>query len=181
MQESWGDMVRLFEEIARSPYHIAPTIPLEREKLIAEQKAAAAERRAKKHIKRIKNTRKYQSRFWSNEEQEQIRDERSTLSESTENFVPWSLLRRHNADFNKPDKLGRTTLHYAAATSHWISDFKMLIELSKVNINAPDVDGWTPLIWACMNRTPWTAPDIGRLLLHRGADIWVTAEVGGER
>ncbi|KAJ2901921.1 hypothetical protein MKZ38_001273 [Zalerion maritima] len=59
------------------------------------------------------------------------------------------LLGRDDIDFSVEDKLGRTTLHYAAGSgSVRIID----VVLSKTRgldlVNKPDSDGWTPLFWA---------------------------------
>lgn len=101
--------------------------------------------------------------------------------DSTKNFIPWSLMRRYNTDFSKPDKLGRMPLHYAAAITTWVTDFESLLEKSKADINARDCDGWTPLMWACQNTCTPIATCVIGALVDEGADMWVTAEAGGER
>jgi hypothetical protein len=64
----------LLEDLALSPM---PSISPGEEELVAQEKAAAAQKRALKLAKRYKNTRKYQSRFWSAEQQAEIRAERA--------------------------------------------------------------------------------------------------------
>ncbi|KHN94480.1 Polynucleotidyl transferase [Metarhizium album ARSEF 1941] len=70
------EKLQLMEEVARSPI---PSISPGEAELVAQEKASAAEKRAVKTAKRFKNTRKYQSRFWSAEKQAEIRAERTAM------------------------------------------------------------------------------------------------------
>lgn len=65
-----------------------------------------------------------------------------------------------NHNLREKDNLGRTVFHWAA--QHGVPDAleTLVAELGTDLINEPDVDGWTPLMWAC-----WP----GRL---KGAGSW---------
>lgn len=50
------------------------------------------------------------------------------------------------------DSLGRIVIHWAAQHG-WPDILKTLIaELGTSLLDGPDVDGWTPLMWACLPR-----------------------------
>lgn len=95
------------------------------------------------------------------------------------------------------DKLGRTALHWAAYAGRFQVVEKIISLLDdKTAVDAPDIDGWTPLCWAARRlrrRTPLWLDDEGRasepstqtgvirLLLKNGADPTVVASVGDEK
>ncbi|KAI0184788.1 ankyrin repeat-containing domain protein [Xylaria flabelliformis] len=85
----------------------------------------------------------------------------------------------HGADLEATDKLGRTPLHYAAAVGDE-KDVEELLKSSKIDVNQRDIDGWTPLMWACLQRKTWNLDYVADVLLARGADIWVRGKVEDE-
>lgn len=94
--EAKGDRdgkLQLMEEVARSPI---PLISPGEAELVAQERASAAEKRAVKTAKRFKNTRKYQSRFWSAEKQAEIRAERTAIR-----LAKAELSLEHNDDVTK--------------------------------------------------------------------------------
>lgn len=73
-ETSRNDLSCFLNETAKAP------IPLRspgEEEILAQQKAHKAQERAEKMAKRYRNTRKYQSKLWSVEKQEDIRAERA--------------------------------------------------------------------------------------------------------
>lgn len=73
-------------------------------------------------------------------------------------------------DIGITDKLGRTALHYAVGQGVFArTSTKMLLSTHRFDVNAPDIDGWTPLMWACRNQG-W--PLASTVLLDAGADPW---------
>ncbi|KAI1312005.1 hypothetical protein F5Y03DRAFT_390975 [Xylaria venustula] len=60
----------------------------------------------------------------------------------------------HGADIGARDKLGRTAVHYAAALTDE-ENIEKLLDISGIDVNQRDDDGWTPLIWACQQRTTY--------------------------
>lgn len=57
-----------------------------------------------------------------------------------------------NQHLENEDSMGRTVFHYAAQHG-WPEILKILIaELGTDLLDKPDVDGWTPLMWACLPR-----------------------------
>ncbi|KAI0971287.1 ankyrin repeat-containing domain protein [Xylaria arbuscula] len=77
------------------------------------------------------------------------------------------------------DKLGRTAVHYAAALADE-EDLEKLLDLSEIDVNQRDDDGWTPLIWACQQRRTYNFDYVVQVLLNRGADIWDILHPGHE-
>lgn len=86
-----------------------------------------------------------------------------------------------NQHLGDKDNLGRTVFHYAAQHG-WPEILEFLIEeLGTELLDEPDVDGWTPLMWACMPRIqePGVEKDVDgsrkrrlrvfQILLERGA------------
>lgn len=75
------------------------------------------------------------------------------------------------------DKLGLIPLHYAVASGR-VELVKRVLEFSAGLVNAPDCDNWTPLLWAARTCGRWKTtnekkPEIIRLLISAGADLWV--------
>ncbi|KAG7148007.1 putative ankyrin repeat protein like [Verticillium longisporum] len=71
------------------------------------------------------------------------------------------------------DKMGLLPVHYAAHGGH-PEQLKVLLDQPGVLVNAPDADGWTPLMWACTNRR-FPVERIN-LLIAKGADIWARGD-----
>lgn len=86
----------------------------------------------------------------------------------------------HGADLRARDKLGRTAVHYAAALADE-DDIETLLDLSGIDINQADDDGWTPLLWACQQRKTFNFDYVAEILINRGADIWVQGKVEDEQ
>ena len=76
------------------------------------------------------------------------------------------------------DKLGSTALHYAV-TSGQVDVVQYVLSHSNISVNTPDFDGWTPLFWAlrpvgdCRRESHNQVADVIRLLVDRGAELWV--------
>lgn len=78
------------------------------------------------------------------------------------------------------DKLGRIPLHYAVVSGR-VELVKRVLDLSLEFVNASDCDEWTPLLWATRTCGRWRTtvekqPEIIKLLLDAGADLWVRAK-----
>ncbi|KAF3358988.1 hypothetical protein VDGD_06119 [Verticillium dahliae] len=71
------------------------------------------------------------------------------------------------------DKMGLLPVHYAAHGGH-PEQLQVLLDQPGVLVNAPDADGWTPLMWACTNRQ-FPVERIN-LLIAKGADIWARGD-----
>ncbi|KAI9856186.1 MAG: hypothetical protein M1813_009203 [Trichoglossum hirsutum] len=63
------------------------------------------------------------------------------------------------------DKQGRNVLHHAASGKSGVAVIKRILK-DKNKYDVQDVDGWTPLHWACKGRNP----HVVKLLLASGAD-----------
>ncbi|KAH0558880.1 hypothetical protein GP486_004486 [Trichoglossum hirsutum] len=63
------------------------------------------------------------------------------------------------------DKQGRTVLHHAASGKSVVAVVKRILK-DKYKYDVQDVDGWTPLHWACKGRNP----HVVKLLLAAGAN-----------
>ncbi|KAG9237406.1 ankyrin repeat-containing domain protein [Amylocarpus encephaloides] len=83
------------------------------------------------------------------------------------------------------DKLKRLPLHYAVVSGR--ADLVKLVldrtegALGPEVVNHPDIDGWTPLMWALRICGLWGAVTEGQnevieLLISRGADLWSRGE-----
>ncbi|KAF5572550.1 ankyrin 1, partial [Fusarium pseudocircinatum] len=94
-------------------------------------------------------------------------------------------------DVNAKDKQGRTPLHWAAQTGRF-QVVKKIISLmgDKLDIDVPDIDGWTPLCWAPRHGLtllkpenagePSLSADVVRLLIEHGAKKDVIVKQGEE-
>ncbi|KAF9769468.1 hypothetical protein IL306_013132 [Fusarium sp. DS 682] len=94
-------------------------------------------------------------------------------------------------DVNAKDKQGRTPLHWAAQTGK-LQVVRKIISLmgDKLDIDVPDIDGWTPLCWAPRHSLTLLKPenagetsraaDVVRLLLEHGAKRNVVVKQGEE-
>ncbi|KAF5597987.1 ankyrin 1 [Fusarium pseudoanthophilum] len=92
-------------------------------------------------------------------------------------------------DIYAKDKQGRTPLHWAAQTGK-LQVVKKIISLmgDKLDIDVPDIDGWTPLCWAPRNGLtllkpenagePSLSADVVRLLIEHGAKTGVIVKQG---
>ncbi|KAF5650769.1 ankyrin 1 [Fusarium tjaetaba] len=94
-------------------------------------------------------------------------------------------------DIYAKDKLGRTPLHWAAQTGR-LQVVKKIISLvgDKLDIDVPDIDGWTPICWAPRNGLtllkpenagePSLSADVVRLLIEHGAKTDAIVNQGEE-
>ncbi|KAG8164089.1 hypothetical protein KVR01_006007 [Diaporthe batatas] len=66
-------------------------------------------------------------------------------------FDALKILGKFGADFSKPDMFGRTPIHFAAVEENTeiIAYIVERVPKDVDIINIVDVDGWTPLMWAC--------------------------------
>lgn len=92
-------------------------------------------------------------------------------------------------DIHAKDKQGRTPLHWAAQTGR-LEVVKKIISLigDRLDIDVPDIDGWTPLCWAPRHGLtllksenagePSLSADVVRLLIEHGAKTGVTVKQG---
>jgi ankyrin repeat protein len=93
-------------------------------------------------------------------------------------FQTADLLRHNGADLDVRGQFGRNPLH-AAAISGNFEVARILIGYHPAYINAKDVDGWTPLLWASgVHNSKEGSQAIVRLLLEHGADINVPSRTG---
>ncbi|KAK6450397.1 hypothetical protein FP744_10006647 [Trichoderma asperellum] len=93
-----------------------------------------------------------------------------------ENPRPIRVLAKAGADMQAADKFGRTPLHFIATSRlgciTWTKAFT-----KNLDINIKDIDGWTPLMWAC--KAGEEGRDIVRELISGyGADIWARSTDG---
>ena len=86
-----------------------------------------------------------------------------------EHFQTADLLHHNGEDLDLRCESGRTPLH-AAADSGNFEVVRILIEYDPAYINARDMHGWTPLLWASEGRNSKDG-SVVRLLLEHGADI----------
>jgi ankyrin repeat protein len=95
-------------------------------------------------------------------------------------------------DIYAKDNTGRTALHWAAQVGR-LQVVEKIISLmdDKTAVDAPDIDGWTPLCWAARGIGSWLdqshasepssdVPTI-KLLLENGADRNVVVALGDEK
>ena len=80
--------------------------------------------------------------------------------------------------FCESDLLGRTALHYAAASGQ-VDLVKQVFNLLEppIDIDKPDKDNWTPLMWAARFYSEWEDSideqgEIIEFLLSQGASLW---------
>ncbi|RYC54519.1 hypothetical protein CHU98_g11694 [Xylaria longipes] len=85
----------------------------------------------------------------------------------------------HGANLGARDKLGRTAVHYTAALGDE-KEVEELLKSSKIDVDQRDDDGWTPLMWACLQRKTWNLDYVAEVLMARGADIWARGKVEDE-
>ncbi|KAK4195491.1 ankyrin repeat-containing domain protein [Triangularia verruculosa] len=94
-------------------------------------------------------------------------------------------------DVAAKDGHNRTVLHWAAAAGR-ASVAKMLLSRDEVAVDAPDIDGWTPLCWAARGAEYWIdkqspareRPDhfeVISLLLRHGADRSIVVHLDDKR
>ncbi|KAJ4030761.1 hypothetical protein NW758_012625 [Fusarium oxysporum] len=95
-------------------------------------------------------------------------------------------------DVNTKDKQGRTALHWAAQAGK-LQVMKSIISLmdDKLDIDIPDIDGWTPLCWALRGDLPLTQResvrqpslrlDVVKLLIEKGAKTAVVVSYKEEK
>lgn len=104
----------------------------------------------------------------------------------------FEVILENGGDINAKDKMGRTALHFAAQLGHRQVVEKIISLVSdKTAIDAPDIDGWTPLCWAARRPSSWLdgvyasespqQKEVITLLLENGADRTVLANVGDEK
>ncbi|RFU77308.1 ankyrin 1 [Trichoderma arundinaceum] len=95
-------------------------------------------------------------------------------------------------DISARDNVGRTALHWAAQPGRFQVVEKIISLLpNKEAIDAPDIDGWTPLCWAARGTSGWLAQDhagepqeqlkVIKLLLENGANRSVRASVDEQK
>ncbi|KAH8654475.1 ankyrin repeat-containing domain protein [Tricladium varicosporioides] len=82
-------------------------------------------------------------------------------------------------DVDVKDNVGRSVLHWAVIGGH-VEVVERILSLSRDLLDEPDMDGWTPLLWACRGSRryvdpcqtrPFSTPqEIIKLLLDRGAN-----------
>ncbi|KAM0545410.1 hypothetical protein ACHAPJ_011315 [Fusarium lateritium] len=95
-------------------------------------------------------------------------------------------------DIYAKDNVGRIALHWAAQVGHHQVVEKIISLMDdKSDVDAPDIDGWTPLCWAARGTGSWLDPahatepsldvDTIKLLLENGADRNVEARLGDEK
>ncbi|KAF4954943.1 hypothetical protein FSARC_11972 [Fusarium sarcochroum] len=95
-------------------------------------------------------------------------------------------------DIYAKDNTGRTALHWAARVGHRQVVEKIIsLTEDKSAVDAPDIDGWTPLCWAARGTGSWLDPahatepssdtETIKVLLENGADRNVMASLGDEK
>jgi len=100
-------------------------------------------------------------------------------SHTLEHFQP---VQSAGADLEVVDKTKRTIVHWAAISGR-PDIIERVLSLSRGKVDLPDVDGWTPLLWAArgtgtyLNRATNTmTEEVITLLLDRGADPCVVVK-----
>ncbi|KAI0406509.1 ankyrin repeat-containing domain protein [Xylaria palmicola] len=100
----------------------------------------------------------------------------------------FQIIERLCGSLSEVDILSRHVLHYAAQGGR-LQVIKRLSELlPDLDINIPDVDGWTALCWVVRGTTSWVSEDraseptdpvgVVRYLLDRGADQSIKCKIG---
>lgn len=86
------------------------------------------------------------------------------------------------ASIEAVDKTGRTVLHWAVSSAS-LEVVERVFGLASHALNQPDIDGWTPLLWACRGGgtymkavTPDVQLSIIKFLLDQGADPSIRAQ-----
>ncbi|CAD6444526.1 dbd5b000-593c-4a48-8067-d156caf8cf24 [Sclerotinia trifoliorum] len=96
----------------------------------------------------------------------------------------WNLLAEDKL-LETEDQLKRIPLHYAVASGR-VDLTKAVLErsiavLGPTVVNYPDCDNWTPIMWAARTCVEWGTttneqPEIIKLLLSNGANLWVKGD-----
>ena len=87
----------------------------------------------------------------------------------------FQLIHDAGGDVELADTMGRTALHWAVIGCH-IDVLDRVISLPRGFVDQPDIDGWTPLLWAARETgvhtdhpSPRRVEAVIKLLLERGA------------
>ncbi|KAK2595807.1 hypothetical protein QQS21_006571 [Conoideocrella luteorostrata] len=95
-------------------------------------------------------------------------------------------------DINRRDETGRTALHWAAEPGRsQVVEMILSSTAQRQFVDAPDIDGWTPLCWAARGTDSWLNEEMAgepqdqmkviKLLLDNGADRSIVVSAAGQK
>lgn len=102
---------------------------------------------------------------------------------STRDYDCFQLVLKAGGNIRAKDMMGRTVLHWAAMGGQPRVIEYILAELGSTVVDEPDLDDWTPLLWAartCYASSPDDPEELVRVLLKHGADRSLCGRVGEE-
>lgn len=103
--------------------------------------------------------------------------DRTPIHFSTSDYDGFRAILKAGGNVKVKDKLGRTPLHWAAAAGQPKVIAEILSKVGSAAVDEPDIDGWTPIMWATRAANLRDRKAVIRLLLSKGASRSVQGQV----